>query len=292
MKNTLLIFFGLFAGSVLFSQADTTSTTSDSTKVKFWNNKVVLALNYNTTKLDNPPIGFGVDQAGGNLFLQLSANWDNKVGMWWTNNLTWKFGLYRIGKGPIALGSDQKIPFQKALDQLEITSIYGFEFTKDKKWSYMAGFNLFTQATPSYADPNGEIRGLFLRDIRNSSINSIRSRLFSPVNAIVSAGIVYRPSPKVMLGFSPAAYKGIIVLDDNVAQLVGQVDANGLPTATVHGNRVEIENGVPVFRNSFNQFGAYFRGNYNDTFFKNRIEFNTQLQLLSLIHISEPTRPY
>ncbi len=49
----------------------------------------------------------------------------------------------------------------------------------------------------------------------------------------------------------------------------------------VHGNRVEIENGQPVFKNSFNQFGSRLLAIYNDRYFKGRLGLSSRLNLFS-----------
>ena len=146
-------------------------------------------------------------------------------------------------------GSNQKIPFQKISDRLKITSIMGYRISKDSVWSIGPGIDITTQVTPSYTDADGVLSGLFVRDIRGSGTNPIQSRFFSPTYATVYVlGLIYKPSPKFIFAYSPATYKGILVFDDQVASLVGKVGANGLPTETIHGNDVEIINGVPVFK--------------------------------------------
>lgn len=248
---------------------------------KNWTNTLSISLNYNGTKLTNPPLGVGINSAGGNMTLNYHAFYlNNEKRNFWSNDFNWNFGLLRLGSGPLQAGSDQKIPFQKTLDLLEVTSTFGHRF--DDKFSIVTGIDFRSQALPSYQDPEGQVRGVFLNDIRNSNTNPILSNFLAPGYLTVYAvGIGYQPSPKLFIGYSPATYKGILVFDDNIASLVGQVDANGLPTATVYGNRVEINNGVPVFKNSFNQFGSFLMLDYKDQFLKGKLSYVSDLKMFS-----------
>jgi len=284
MKKQLLLLTGLFIGQFVFAQGNDTLATK--TPPRHWKKTVSLSLNYNQTKLTNPPVGYGANQSGGSARLDLSTNFDKKK-IFWNNHLSWNFGLLRFGSGPLEAGSSQKIPYQKSLDQLQISTIVGYRISADSTLSLLTGFDIFTQATPSYIDPDRKVRGVFLKNIRNSASDPIQSSFFAPANVLAYLGLGWRPSPKVFIGYSPTTYKGILVLNDTVAQLVGKVDAQGLPTATVHGNPVEMVNGVPVFRNSFNQFGSFLLANYNDKYFKGRIGISSNLRLFSN-YLKEP----
>lgn len=276
MKKILLLLISTTIWSYSIGQTDTTNVVP-----KFWKKSLTFGLSYNQSKLTNPPVGYGISQSGGNAMLSVAAMYDKKK-IIWNNFLDWNFGLLRLGSGPLEAGSDQKIPFQKTIDRLKITSILGYRISKDSTWSIGPGIDITTQALPSYRDAEGKVPGLFLKDIRDSRANPIQSRFFSPASATVYLlGVVYTPSPKFFLAYSPATYKGILVFDDQVASLVGKVDANGLPTATIHGNKVEIVGGVPVFKNSFNQFGSYVYTSYNDSFFKGKFGVSSRLELFS-----------
>ena len=270
---TLLVFVTFWI--VADCQTDTTATRQSP-----WTATATLGVNYNQTKLNNPPVGYGINQAGGNIMLNIIIKY-SKPKSFFSNFINWKFGLLRLGSGPLQAGSTQKIPFQKTLDRLKINSMYGYRITRDSSVALLTGFDFFSQATPSFKDADGALPGQFIRDIRNSDQNPIQSRFFSPAHALVYAGIGYEPIPELFIGFAPAAYKAILVLDDNVAQLVGRVDDNGLPEATIHGNPVELKNGVAVFKNAFNQFGSYLLVMYNDDYLKKRISLSSTLDLFS-----------
>jgi len=266
---------------IAFTAIGQTNVDTSSQIVKPWKQTLSIGLNFNSVKLTNPPVGAGINTAGGNMSLHYHALYlNNEKRNFWTNDIRWNFGLLRLGSGPLEAGTSQKIPFQKTVDILDINSTFGHRF--NDKFSVITGFDFKSQVTPSYSDPEGKVRGLFIRDIRSSNINPILSRFLSPgyLTAYV-VGFGYAPSPKLFIGYSPATYKGILVLDDKVASLVGQVDANGLPTATIHGNEVEIRNGVPVFKNSLNQFGSYLIATYKEQFFKGKLSYSLNLKLFS-----------
>lgn len=246
-----------------------------------WTKTLSLGLGYNQVSLDNPLVGDGQNQVVANLQVGFSVNYDkNKV--YWPTDLNWNFGLLRIGAGPIEPGSSQKIPFQKTLDQLQLSSLLGYRLSRDSSLSVFSGLEVFTQALPAYIDAEGKLPGLFLSDIRDSELNPIQSAFFAPAIVIADfIGAGYQPNPKLFIGYSPAAYKGILVFNDAAARLIGKVDDRGLPTASVHGNRVEIENGIPVFKKSFNQFGSRLLAMYRDQYSKGRFSLNSRLQLFS-----------
>ena len=263
-----------------FAQGES-SAAEEAPPPKHWTKTLSLGLSYNQVTLDNPLVGDGQDQIVGNAQLSFSAGYD-KGKVYWPTDINWNFGLLRIGAGPIEPGASQKIPFQKTLDQLQISSLVGYRISKDSVFSAFSGGEVFTQALPAYIDAEGKLPGLFLSNIRNSDITPLQSTFFAPAIVIADVvGIGYQPKPKLFVGYSPAAYKGILVLNDAAASLVGKVDDQGLPVATVHGNRVEIVNGEPVFKKSFNQFGSRLLAMYRDKYFNGHFGLNSRLQLFS-----------
>lgn len=251
------------------------------TPPKHWTKTLSLGLSYNQVSLDNPLVGDGQNQIVGNAQLSFSVGYD-KGKIYWPTDINWNFGMLRIGAGPIEPGSSQKIPFQKTLDQLQASSLLGYRLSQDSTISLFSGIELFTQALPAYVDAEGKLPGLFFSDIRDSDTNPIQSTFFAPAIIIADiVGIGYQPNPKLFIGYSPAAYKGILVFNDAAASLVGKVDDQGLPTATVHGNRVEIEDGEPVFKKSFNQLGSRLLAMYRDKYFKGYFGLNSRLNLFS-----------
>lgn len=248
---------------------------------RHWKKTFSLGLSYHQVSLDNPLVGDGQNQVVGTAQLGFSANYD-KGKIFWPSNINWNFGLLRIGAGPIEPGSSRKIPFQKSVDQLQASSLVGYRISRDSTLSVFSGFEVFTQGLPAYVDAEGKLPGLFLSDIRNSDVNPIQSTFFAPANVIADVvAIGFQPSSKLFIGYAPAAYKGILVLNDAAARLVGKVNSEGLPTATVHGNRVEIVDGEPVFKKSFNQLGSRLLAIYQDKYFKGVFGLNSRLNLFS-----------
>ena len=282
----LLLLLSIHWGHI--NAQNTTAPTTPGVPADHWTKTIGLGLNYSQNTLTNPPAGYGQNQIGGNAQVNVFLNYD-KGKIFWPSFVNWNFGLLRIGSGPLEVGSSRKIPFQKTLDRLQISSLAGYRISRDSAFSLLAGFEVQTQGTPSYIDPNGTYRGVFLRDIRNSGSNPILANFFSPAAVLSYVGIAYQPSPKLFIGYSPSTYKGILVLDDAVAGLVGKVDAQGFPTATVHGNKVEIVNGVPVFKNHLSQFGSYLLVTYKDQYFKKRLSYSSRMQLFSN-YLSHPER--
>ncbi|MEI6412343.1 MAG: DUF3078 domain-containing protein [Bacteroidota bacterium] len=280
MYSKFLLLFVALSTATLVSAQNVTPAAPAAPMPKAWKKTIGIGLTYSQTNITNPPAGYGQDQIGANAQLNASLNYD-KHKIYWNSVLDWNFGLLRLGTGPISAGSNQKVPFLKSLDQLQINSIAGYRVSKDSTWSVLVGTNIITQATASYTDPEQKVYGVFLKDIRNSGTNPIQSKFFAPAKMLAYVGIGYQPSPKLFFGYSPVTYKAILVLDPAVARLVGAVDAQGLPTKTVHGNPVEIVNGAPVFKRAFNLFGSYLYAQYKDRYAKGRIGFASRLQLYS-----------
>lgn len=280
MKKLLLLLLIAIPWGYALAQNSPSEAVPD-TPVGPWKKTLSLGLSYHQVSLDNPLVGDGQNQISGTAQLHLSANYDKKK-IFSLNEIVWKFGLLRIGSGPIEPGASRGIPFQKTLDRLILSSLIGHRISQDSSLSLISGAEVFTQALPAYVDPEGKLPGLFLRDIRDTNADPIQSTFFAPATIVFDViGIAYKPDSKLFVGYAPAAVKSIVVFNDTAARLVGKVDEQGMPTATVHGNPVEIINGNPVFKKSFHQFGSRLLAIYVNTYLRGRFSLNSRLQLFS-----------
>ena len=203
----------------------------------------------------NPRVGAGQNRLGLGGAITAYGKY-NKNRFRWINTGSWQFGVQKIGVGAIP-GTSDKIPFQKAIDELRLNSNAGYKTSENSKWLYTADFAFLSQVTPSY-NGTDQIAGPLLRDV--PGLGSI-AKFFSPATINFSLGMTYKPNEVLSLYLSPAAYKGIIVLDDAIAAL------------NVHGN----EEG----KNAFHNFGALFRAIYINKFADDKLLYSSNLSLYS-----------
>lgn len=117
--------------------------------------------------------------------------------------------------------------FRKTDDRIDITSKYGRQLTK--KW-YAAGLvNFNTQA----------LRGYDYTDTVDTKI----SNFLTPGKLLVSAGLDFRPNNEFSLFISPITSRWILKKDDSFY--------------------ASDKFGVPAFKRSYNEIGAYLTAKYN-----------------------------
>ncbi len=220
----------------------------------------------------NPRQGAGQNRLGlggaVNVFIKYSQGriaWDNLGGL--------QFGIQRLGSGVVAQGSTEKIPFQKAIDELRLNSKFGYRVAKNSKFFYAADFSLLSQLTPTYKG-TAEYPGFFLSDISGQGQNPL-SKIFSPATTTFSLGIDFKPTDKLSFFFSPIGSKFIMVLNDLIAR------------QGVHGNPVEGDkgpDGLYLPENTDNvdsQLGSLLRANYASKFLNDRMAYTSALTLYS-----------
>ncbi len=188
----------------------------------------------------------------------------------WDNSLLWQFGLQRLGSGVTARGSDDKIPFQKTIDELRVNSKYGYQIREDGKLYYSANFTFLSQLLPTYQFPD-LFSGNFVSDWLDTGRSPL-SKLFAPATTTFSIGVDYQPTPALSIFFSPLSSKFIIVASDSIA-------ARG-----VHGNQVSGEPNsagiYPEYENLDAQLGALAQVKYEASFLTDdRATFSSSLGL-------------
>lgn len=177
----------------------------------------------------------------------------------WDNTVLWQFGVQRIGSGTVTQGSQDKVPFQKTIDEFRLASKYGIQIKPESKLYYSANATFMSQILSTYQFPD-VLAGNYVTDFLNTG-RSPRSKFLSPATATLSAGIDYKPVENLSVFFSPLSGKFIIVASDSIA-------ARG-----VHGNEVSGQvNAVgiyPEFKNVDAQLGALLQLQYKASFLRN-----------------------
>ncbi|MCB0652242.1 MAG: DUF3078 domain-containing protein [Saprospiraceae bacterium] len=260
MKNLFLIIAALM---VSFFIPSGNLTAQDAAEEKqedpVWKAGAGLGLDFAQLLQINPKQGAGQNRLGIGGAVSFFAKY-KKDRIAWDNVAAWQLGLQRLGSGVIAQGSDTKIPFQKAIDELRLNSKAGYAIKEGSKIFVAADFSFMSQLTPTY-NGTADYPGNFLSDISGNGTAVLQSKLFSPAGITLSVGIDYKLSDKLSIYFSPIGGKWIIVADDGIAAL------------NVHGN--------PPGENVFSALGALARMNYSNKFLEDRLVYTSGLALFS-----------
>lgn len=214
----------------------------------------------------NPRQGAGQNRIGLGGAINFFANY-KKDRVAWDNLTNWQFGLQRLGSGVIAQGTTEKIPFQKAIDELRLNSKVGYKTGENSKFFYAANLSFLSQLVPTYTDPS--LPGNFPSEISDTS--ALLAKFFSPATITISAGIDFKPTDNISIYYSPVGGKFNIVANDEIA-------ATG-----VHGNPVDKDpqGNIIDFDNVFAQLGSLIRLNYADKFMEDRLAFTSSAILYS-----------
>ena len=197
-------------------QADAAKTLKSLDK-DGWQRSGTFILNVNQGSLKNWVAGGEESTLGINGLLNYTVNY-RKGKHTWDN-------YFDIGLGFQNATSFNK--YRKIDDHIDITTKYGYEFTKKWYAALLANFN--TQALPGYT----------YTDTTNTKI----SNFLTPGRVLVSAGFDYRPDNNLSIFISPITTRWIFKRDPYFYS----VDKFG----------------VPAFQKSYNEVGAYITAKYN-----------------------------
>lgn len=170
----------------------------------------------------------------------------------WDNSLDVAYGILLQGLDSRAIKTD---------DKLDVTSKYGRQASE--KWFYAALVNFKTQFAPGYAP-----LGTGLPDYSKKI-----SDLMAPGWLLASIGMDFKPNQKLTAFISPLTYRGIFVLDQDLAD------------AGAFGVERQFEtDGVTVIRGSGsnirNEAGAYARVLFKTDVVEN-VNWSSKLELFS-----------
>ena len=214
----------------------------------------------------NPRIGAGENRIGfgGNLtaFARLQRGRLN-----WDNSLSLNLAIQKLGQGVLppglGRGADERVPYQKSIDELRLASQVGYGFSETSVWGYGAEATFLTQFLPTYQDEAG--RNL-LKAIDGANGGTPIAKALSPATFTLSPGITYRPDDHFDALLSPASYKSVFVADEAIRAL------------PIYDFLDDDNDGSRVL----NQFGASLRANYANTYLENdRLIFKSTLGLFS-----------
>ena len=237
MKKTFLFFVALFVmSSMITAQADNARLAEINKQLvksdTFWTTGGALGLDLSQLALVNPKVGGGENRLAFGSITSFFANYTKK-NIAWDNLLSWQMAIQRLGSGDN--------PFTKNIDVL--------------RFGTKAGYKLGNKV---YAALHGTFESLVFKTFSDFSLspninNFVQASFLSPATITVSPGIDYKFNDKLSLFVSPASYKSILVMNDNIAKL------------GVHGNPWT---SATDYENIKNELGANARALYKNTFMK------------------------
>lgn len=261
-----LLSFMLAAGTQLFAQEEAPPEP--------WTQGASIGMDLSQLLQINPKVGAGQNRFGVGGALNYFAKYKKKRRAW-DNTAGWQFGIQRLGTGLVALGNTEKIPFQKAIDELRFNTKYGYKAADPSKLFYTADLSFLSQLTKTFKGPPA-YPGFFLSDITDLdptyTEDPLLSQFFSPATITLSVGIDYKVSDKFGIYYSPLGGKFIIVANDQIA-------ARG-----VHGNPVrgtKVDGRYADFDNVDAQMGSLLRMNFASTFAEEKVSLTAALTLYS-----------
>ena len=163
---------------------------------KIWNFGGSFSINASQTTLDNWSGG------GSNSFSAVSAL--NLFGDYlkgkksWNNTLNVQYGYLNA--------NSNKIGGRKNVDLIDVVSMYGYELNPKLDFAILG--RLRSQFSKNYVYETIDDRELK---------TGYTSRFFAPAYATVAPGVNYRPVKGLTIFLSPAALRGIFVMDDSLS---------------------------------------------------------------------------
>jgi len=212
-----------------------------------------IGLDMRSLLLINPRVGAGQSQIGfGFIFGGLAKYSKDKLT--WNNTTSIQLAAQKLGLG-------SKTPWVKNMDIFRINSKLSYEFESDK-FSNAVDFTLQSILLPAYS-------GNYLRP--RAEDDKLIGTLFSPATVNFSPGIEYTPNENYNFLLSPAAFKGIFILNQEVANLNV---FNTEPILDQMGDTLR-------FSRTDLRFGTFLRASYKDAFFEDNFKASTSLDLFS-----------
>lgn len=234
-----------------------------------WETGAGLGFDFSQLLQINPKQGAGQNQIGFGGASNFFAIY-RKDRQRWENQVSWQFGLQRLGSGIIFRGTDDtEIPFQKTIDELRISSKYAYKTSEKSRFSYASDFTFLSQVLQTFEGPP-EFPGNFLTDAFGTGAAPL-SQFFSPATITISVGMDLAITDNFSLFYSPFGGKFIIVASDEIA-------ARG-----VHGNPVErdADGNITSFERIAGQLGSIVRANYKQKYLEGKLNYSTNLTLYS-----------
>ncbi|MEI7896823.1 MAG: DUF3078 domain-containing protein [bacterium] len=180
-------------------------------------------------------------------WLNFKANYKNGKHVW-ANNVDLGYGFNILGKG-----NDAK--FNKTNDKIELTTAYGYELHKNKKWYLTLLANFRTQFTAGYNYPDD---------------STVISNFMAPGYLVAGIGITYAPVKWFNVYVSPVSGRFTFVTDQRLA------DSGAFGVERSYTNSSGFHHGKTLR----GEFGPYLRADLNADLAKN-INLSSTVELFT-----------
>ena len=245
MKKTLLLLLAIAMSGLSMAQeihkvakakSDLLSGAPADTSKKHWLVEGSGSLQFTQASFTNWASG-GQNSLGLVAWINFKANYRNGRHVW-ANNVDLGYGFNTTGKG-----SD--FTFNKTNDKIELTTAYGYDLHKDKKWFLTALANFRTQFSDGFNYPDD---------------STVISTFMAPGYLVAGPGITYAPAKWFLVYLSPTSGRFTFVNDQRLA------DSGAF--------------GVERGKNMRGEFGPYMRAELNADLAKN-INLTSTLELFT-----------
>ncbi len=245
----------------------TSANITDNAIAQGWQNEIGIGFDFMSNVFVNPKAGSGENRLSlGGSFNVLNVLNDGRFSF--KNSLQIALGIQKTGTGYLEDYPTIKIPFKKNVDRLFFETGADYRVNYFSKFYYSTKVSLQSQLAASY-------KGNYMKDVEQEG-HPI-AQFFAPATLQWSAGLAYRHDAFLSVFFTPVSLKTILVNNPEIATLpVCDQDQN--IQGSVHGNPLNVENEDTVFRKAKHQIGPTIRVNYNNSFFKERLEIKSSFQ--------------
>ena len=256
MKKITILLLSLFVTGMISAQeiqktakakAEVLSEVQADTSAKHWLVKGTGSLQFTQAAFSNWAAG-GQNSLGLVAWINFKANYRSGKHVW-ANNVDLGYGFNVLGKGSQA-------KMTKTDDKIEITTAYGFEIHKNKKW---------------YLTVLGNFRSQFAQGFNYPDDSTVISKFMAPGYVVIGIGVTYAPANWFSVYFSPSSGRFTFVTDQKLADAGAfGVEPSYYSSDSVfhHGKTMKGE------------FGPYLRANLNKDLAKN-INLTTNLELFT-----------
>ncbi len=162
----------------------------------------------------NPYVGQGQDRLGVGGAMGYILKYKKGL-LSWTNDFNVNLSVQRFGSGVVAVGSDQRQPFEKSIDLLTLGSNLAYKMSETSPWSYSTDLMVLTQLLSSYQGNNGKY---YITPV-SAFQTQLRSKFLSPGEFIFGVGMKYEKSSNFQIYLSPVTGKFFYVADREIAAL-------------------------------------------------------------------------
>lgn len=268
MKNLTLVTVFMFCASIIWAQVDEQRAAQEKERMdklksetnledkEGWLHKTAIGLDLGQLLNINPYPGAGNSRLGFGGALNYNSRY--KKGLFqWKNDILFNFSAERTGSGTINANSNEKQPFRKALDMLQLNTNFGYKFKESSAWAFAVDLGLRTQLLNSYVDSASQL--IYMKELNVAPYKTdLVSKLFSPALITIAPGIEYSKSKDWQIFFSPVGGQITIISDQNIANL------------GIHGTSLK-EGSNTDYETSKFALGALLKAGYKRIYFEKLI---------------------